>query len=70
MTRKLTRIQTLLAGGAFALAGIGGSAAALAADTTPAAAGEQGLDTRELAGHGVSSGMKSWGTASTRRHTR
>ena len=40
MTRKLTRIQTLLAGGAFALAGIGGSAAALAADTTPAAAAE------------------------------
>jgi hypothetical protein len=38
MTRKLTRLQTLLAGGAFALAGIGGSAAALAADATPAAA--------------------------------
>ena len=40
MTRKLTRLQTLLAGGAFALAGIGGSAAALATDTTPAAAAE------------------------------
>ena len=38
MTRTLTRLQTLLAGGAFALAGIGGSAAALASDATPAAA--------------------------------
>ena len=41
MTRKLTRLQTLLAGGAFALAGIGGgTAAAFGADqpaTTPAA---------------------------------
>jgi hypothetical protein len=36
MTRKLTRLQTLLAGGAFALAGIGGTTAALAHDSTPA----------------------------------
>jgi hypothetical protein len=36
MTRKLTRLQTLLAGGAFALAGIGGTTAALATDHTPA----------------------------------
>ena len=37
MTRKLTRFQTLFAGGAFALAGIAGTpAAALAADHTPA----------------------------------
>jgi hypothetical protein len=37
MARKLTRLQTLLAGSAFALAGIGGSAsAALAHDTTAA----------------------------------
>jgi hypothetical protein len=39
MTRKLTRIQSLLAGGAFALAGIGGaSAAALSGGHTAAAA--------------------------------
>jgi hypothetical protein len=37
MARTLTRLQTLLAGGAFALAGIGGTAsAALAHDTTTA----------------------------------
>jgi hypothetical protein len=37
MTRKLTRLQALFAGGAFALAGIAGApAAALAADQTPA----------------------------------
>jgi hypothetical protein len=36
MTRKLTRLQTLFTGGAFALAGIAGApAAALAADTGP-----------------------------------
>src|ERR1700754_35125 len=37
MTRTLTRVQALFAGGAFALAGIAGTpAAALAADHTPA----------------------------------
>jgi len=37
MTRKLTRLQTIIAGGAFALAGIGGvTATALGHDTTPA----------------------------------
>lgn len=36
MTRKLTRLQTLLTGGAFALAGIGGTTAALTADHSPA----------------------------------
>ena len=37
MTRKLTRLQTLFTGGAFALAGIAGApAAALAADPSPA----------------------------------
>ena len=35
MTRKLTRLQTLLAGGAFALASIGGITSAALADTTP-----------------------------------
>ena len=36
MTRKLTRLQTLFTGGAFALAGIAGApAAALAADSSP-----------------------------------
>jgi hypothetical protein len=52
MTRKLTRLQTLLAGGAFALAGIGGTtAAALAADspapatTDTTAAAVQTVDT-------------------------
>ena len=33
MIRKLTRLQTLLAGGAFALAGIGGTTAAALADS-------------------------------------
>ena len=52
MARKLTRLQTLLAGGAFALAGIGGTtAAALAADspapatTDTTAAAVQTVDT-------------------------
>jgi hypothetical protein len=36
MARKLTRLQTLLAGGAFALAGIGGTTAAALADQAPA----------------------------------
>ena len=49
MTRKLTRLQTLLAGGAFALAGIGGSAAALANDTTPATAAPVSLPTNPVA---------------------
>jgi hypothetical protein len=38
MARKLTRLQTLLAGGAFALAGIGGTTAAALADQAPAPA--------------------------------
>ena len=36
MTRKLTRLQALLTGGAFALAGIGGTTAALISDNAPA----------------------------------
>ena len=47
MTRKLSRIQALIAGGAFAVAGVfGTSAAALAADTQPVVTTEQAAITQ------------------------
>ena len=60
MTRKLTRIQSLIAGGAFALAGIGGTTAALvthdqpaAAETSTAQAAVQAVDANPVAQAGA-----------------